>query len=159
MAKYDKMGVLITGFILLLVGAILIQTIANSVYSARNLDTVSNDTTTLVNNTCVEITSGCIGSITEITNATDSGAAVLSSSEYSVCRSGGGFTDRDGVLAVLDTPAYLGTANVTYTNSPDCTYVDSSTSRTLLNIVTIFFALALLALGVGIFQKMREGAF
>jgi len=157
MVSMNKMSVLITGFIVLLVGVVLLSSLADNESSIRTLLTVTDDQFTMDNTTCVQITSGCISSLTSVENAT--GAEVIGAGNYSLCRSSG---NQDGILVSADTSIdrYNGlTINATYTHSPGCTYVSSGISRTFIGLIPIFFALFVLLIGVGIFMKSKEGAF
>ena len=159
MVSMNKMSVLITGFIVLLVGVVLLSSLADNESSIRTLLTVADDQFTGSNTTCVRVTTGCIDSLTSVENST----VTIGVANYSLCRSTTTGV-QDGILLAAgsqaDGFALSGTVlNATYTNSPTCAYVASGISRTFISLIPIFFALFVLLIGVGIFMKSKEGAF
>lgn len=161
MASMNKLSVLIMGFIVILVGVVLLSSLADNESNIRTLVTVTDDPFTGSNSTCTRVATGCINSITNVENAT--GALTVGTANYSICRSS--TTNLlDGILLVADSQANgetLGGAalNTTYEQSPSCTYVASGVSRTFISLIPIFFALAVLLYGIVVFIKSKEGAF
>ena len=161
MADQNKMMILISAFILLLVGIILTSEVANSNSKARSLGTVTDDQFTADNASCVQITTGCIDSITLVENATK--ATTVGSANYTLCRSStthlqDGIQLKDGAQMAGESLDGF-TLNATYTQSADCTYVSDATSRVFLNLIPLFFAIAVMLVGVWLWMKSKEGAY
>jgi len=161
MASLNKMSVLIMGFIVILVGIVLLSSLADNENNIRTLTTVTDDPFTGSNSTCTRISNGCIDSITSVENAT--GAMTVGAANYSLCRSS--TTNlQDGIILAAGSQAQgitLGGAalNATYQHSAGCTYVSNSTSRVFISLIPIFFAMAVLLYGIFVFIKSKEGAF
>ena len=163
MKNEQGLNVILLGFIVISVGTVLVGSIADNVELLDDLNTINNDTFTGTNNTCVQVATGCLESIIYITNSTE-GAAVnnntLSSAYFSICESSTSSTNDDGIKVLLtaDSVAKFSgkSLNATYEYSPDCTYMEGTTAKTLINLVVIFFAIAIVMIGVGMFMKMRD---
>lgn len=159
MAQLNKVGILITAFVILTLAITFLSTLADSNSNLQgNLATVTDDTFTAANYTCTQVTNGCITSITSVENLTDTFGA----DNYSACRTSSG--NQDGIILYADGDAAMTavigeTTNVTYVHSAGCTYVADGTSRSLLTLIPIFFALGVLAYAVWAFMKSKEGAF
>jgi len=147
----SKFNILIISFITLVIGIPLLISIADQTKDNTILSTVANTTFTASNTTCVKVTNGCMDSITQVRNQ----SVILTAANYSLCRIGG---EPKGVLLGAGAGEWSGTSlNATYVNSVDCMYVNDATSRNLVPLLVIFFAIALvLAVGYWLFQK---GAF
>lgn len=148
-----------TSFVVAIVGIILLAGLANNAWTNTNTRTITDAQFTFTNNTgtCTVISSGdCLVSVTKIENATTSD--VLASSSYSICYNGG---IPNGIRVSALNASWVAmntqTANITYAQSVDCMYVANSTSRTLIPIVLILFALGLM-LGVS-YWLFQKGAF
>jgi len=159
----NKMSVLIMGFIVILVGIVLLSSLADNESSIRTLVTVTDDPFTGSNSTCTRVSTGCIYSITSVENGTSGGTEVIGTANYSICRSST-TNVLDGILLAAGSQ-YNGqalsgeTLNATYEHSPGCMYISSSVSRTFISLIPLFFALAVLLIGIGIFIKSKEGVF
>ena len=152
----NKLNYIITGFIVILVGVILANSLADTNAQLSELGTVTNDTFTGSNSTCTRITTGCIDAMTSVAN----NDTVMNATDYSLCRSS--ISGRqDGLILSTGNALYQAASlNATYTYSSACMYVDNSTSRTLADIIIIFFVLAVATAGIagvkmtGIFDYM-----
>jgi hypothetical protein len=154
------MGILIITAVTIIVGVVFLSTISDNVFSSTNLVNFSNDPFTADNITCVQVTTGCIDSIQLIKNG--SSGTHIASGNYTLCRtSTTGHLDGiklDGNAA--DDASYNGkTVNASYWYSHDCMYVADNTSRTLINLLVIFGALAIVFVGVLGFINSKEGIF
>lgn len=150
MAEMKHMGVLLTAFFLLIMGIIFLQVISDRTNSVKTLNTVTGDTfaSPATWATCTQVTDGCIDSIIVLYNNSETQKA----SNYSLCRSSTG--RQDGIRMNETFSGYTITTNYTY--SADCTYVADSVSRTVINLIPIFFALAIIAIAIVAFIKNKE---
>lgn len=139
---------IIGAFIAILLGTALIQTVANDVELAkvgsRNVSnesvTLSSGLGTLANNELISV-GVCRNSTNDVItdpycNVTLATGAVVTS----------------GTLNFTDGAAYIN-----YLYQPD-TYVSSSSARTIITLVVLFFALGIVAIAIGLAVKsFREG--
>lgn len=139
-----QLGIAITAFVLILVGIALIDPIADSVYDARNTYSITNESFAGVNATAVALTYDDFEAVSEVRNS--SHAVMTVTTDYTVGAADGEITVRSGT----------GTYYADYVYYPDG-YVSDSTSRILLNLLVIFFAIGVLAFGVGYAKKSIEG--
>lgn len=146
MADDKKLGILLSVFLALIVGIPLISQLGNSVNEATTAQTVQNETVTftggngtLANDEIVALTSIVNNTGYSYTNQIGVGVNVTS---------GGAITSN---VSGADTTYYVA---YTYTND---NYVADSQSRTLISLLVLFFALALLA--VGIYTVYSMGLF
>lgn len=140
------LGIAISGFVLLVVALVLITSIADNISKMSALNTVTNDLFTASNTSCVQVTTGCIDSLTSIENTT----STLGVANYSLCRS---TSNLDGIILKDPSVHNANVMNATYIYSADCTYVADSTSRTLVGLIVLFFAIAILAIGYWIIRN------
>jgi len=146
----DKLGIIIGGFMLILVAVIFTDVIGDSVWGTNNRESEIDEVITIAAG-AAQLASDDIYSITNIENSTDQWTG-----------DGISFPPADGstwnvTVAGVVTTNLTGAWNITYVFNPD-EYVKSATSRTLLSLIPIFFVLAVLMFGVGMFMKMRKGA-
>ena len=148
----NKIKILITFFIVVIIALVFLTTLNQSAENQATLETVTDDTFTSSNTACVQITSGCIDSITTIENNT--GSAVVSAN-YTLCRSNSGNKDGVQVYYGLNGLSWSGnTLNATYIQSADCSYNSNATSRNLTGIVIILFVIAIVVAGIVYFKEI-----
>jgi uncharacterized membrane protein YidH (DUF202 family) len=138
----QPLTIFVISFIAIIMGIILLQTLADQNAKANDLTTANATVTSTAATGCFKVVTGCIERITAISNAT----GTLATTNYSTtpCVSSGS-ANRDGIT--LMTPG-ISSYNVTAQYSGDCTYVNSTTSRTLLGVIILLFAIAVMVVGV-----------
>lgn len=149
-------GVMTAITIFSIIGIIVVSIISNMWDEQSRTNTATDQTFTASNTTCVQlISSDCLytGAITNVENA--SNGVTLGSGNYSVCKSTS-YGSLDGVIldgaGAVDDGLYNGVdLNATY-NFRSCSYIGSGTTRTILNLIPLLLALAVLV-GVAIFIK------
>jgi len=132
-------------FIAVVVGAIFLQTIAQNVGETTSTDVLLNDTQTLAaNGSSIYLTNWRSLTDVIIKNATNETAVAIPSTNYTVTNN----VVYNGALAVqitttsADTSNYASqSVNISGTVQP-LTYIDSAGSRSMANLIIIFFALA-----------------
>ncbi len=145
------------------IGAILLVVILSVIFSTLTAQTtttaVSDDTFTVVNETCTRVilvTSliGCIspGSTSSIVNSTGTGVNAIGN--FTECGTSGdlfGYNMAAGADKVFD-----GTlVNATYT-ARSCEFITSGTTRTLVNLIPVLLAIAILIFIVGFIALSRR---
>lgn len=138
----DRLSLLISAFIVIILGVVLIVPIGNDVELVKIASfAVLNESTgltgTLNNDELITFDACRNSSMTAVTgifcNVTlTSGVVSANSANFS-----------DSIVFI------------DYTYTPD-TYVRSSTARTLITLVILFFAIAILAVGIGYVKKSFE---
>jgi len=124
------LGMLVVGFVLLILGIVFTQMIANSVTSATQANTITNESINWVaNGATVSLTKNQLDSITSIKNSTG-GSLLTAPANYT-------FSLSQGTVTSVNRN---GTFFVTYIYRD----VGDSTSRSTLSLVVIFIALAVL---------------
>lgn len=139
---------MIGGFIIILIGVVLIGSIANSISELD--DTIAltdNETLTWAgNNTAITLANDDIVSNSEVVyNNTH---ALTRTTDYTMTSSTITFINASDPAVAYDTDAL----NITYTHEGD-NYLADSTSRSLINLVILFFALAILSVGYLMVKK------
>ena len=141
MDNIKKVGIFIMLFVTLLIGMSLFGTLADSVYDATNLQQAANETldftTTFGDNTTTAANDDII-SVAAISNVTTDLTAQL---DTNINWTKAGVFTIDGVTVVN------ATYNVTYNFEGD-EYVVGSSSRVMVRLINIFFALAIMAAAV-----------
>ena len=136
-------GVIMTVFVAILVGVVLFQVIAQSVGTSVNTVAVENESlTTVVDDTTQYLTDYRALSGVVIYNATSD--TLIDPSNYTVTNN----VVHDGALSVSILPHYAATTyisawEVSGTAQPT-TYISNSGGRAMANLITIFFALAVM---------------
>ena len=150
MANDKALGSIVWGFILILVGVILMGTLADSIVGNITLSEIDNETITIVGGHGVAanvdlVAMNWFGNATNYTGKSEVtlGSEVNFSRNGSIAVSGDIFKDNGIYNASYD---YEGTA-----------YVSDSTSRSLLPLVTLFFAIAVMLLGFFVAKRGFEG--
>ncbi len=146
-----QMGFLITFFVLFIIGVNLLIPIADQVAGTSQLRSVVNESVTPTNGSTntlanIDLQSGSLGFV-------NSSGTTLGTANFSV----------DLATAVVtwtfsETNQNETDYNASYTFFPD-EYVKDGTSRTILSLVTLFFALAVLLLLLGLFMIMSGNSF
>ena len=130
MAMDTKLGAILGAFIMVVVGAALLTSTANSTTSATQLYSVVNESATLTNNTVTQLAHTQLSAVSRVGNAS---LTLDPNSDYDVNLAQGQIT--------------LSTPNATVKNRAyDVSYtyheVGDASARTIINLVIIFFALA-----------------
>lgn len=136
-----SLGVLLSGFILILFGVIFTGIVADNVYTTRNTITITNETHAITNATTFTLTHDDVISVDMVANET-----VANMNVTTVSLDDGQFTLDQNALA-----------NITYGYYPDTYIRGSQSGRTLVNLTTLFFALAVVLFGVVIVFKSGIG--
>lgn len=149
MEKNKILGVIIGSFLTILIGLVLISSLGKQNAEVQTLTTNSQDQFIVDNATCVRISTGCIDAVSDVRNATGETPVVTQlANNVTLCKSSTG--QIDGVI--LPYASQYGmqgeTANATYTESSNCMYVKDATSRTLTNLIIVFFAIAIVLGGL-----------
>jgi Na+-transporting NADH:ubiquinone oxidoreductase subunit NqrC len=150
----EGMSIMIVGFITVLVGAILMTTLANTNSQIQKTNTITDKQFTMSNTTCVQVApvGSCIATLTSIENVTVRTGVTnpLGSANYSLCTK----TNRnDGVVfdtasAAINTELNGKTLNATFEESAGCMYVADNTSRTLSDITILMFVIGIIVAAV-----------
>jgi len=139
----DGLKNILIGFMTIIIGVILLQTVADSSYAATNYF-VYRDTITWANNTGTTLTN------TPVTfyNVTNSSGALVPTTNYTVTT---GNKSLFMIAGAVDTTNACRNGYTCYAwyNYQQAQYVAEGTSRTLMQLNTLFFSLAVLAVGVG----------
>lgn len=133
----DEISILLVAFILLILGIIFAGVIADNVYDNTNTYTVTNETLTGVNGTAVTLTYDDLVEVTQVRNTTTQSVIFNETSDYTVTLSTGAIT----VLSGSDD------YSVDYVYYPD-NYVKNATSRSLINLLVIFFVIGVVGTGI-----------
>lgn len=151
MATTDNLGIIITTFVVILIGVVFAGVIGNSTAGTNTLNVNNNETFTWVNNTAYTLAQDQIVSGTEV--VTNSSTVVLTrDTHYTMDYPKGTIT----ITNITNTAILSRPLNVSYTFRPN-EYVNDAHSRPLISLVNIFWAIAVLLTVVGtawyIFQK------
>ena len=150
----NKVGMFVIAFITILIGIALFSTLADSIYLGTDATyTSTNESITLVNGTDVSLANNWVTSVTTVlapnTDAT-ANVTLIEDSNYTVIN-----LNNDGVakIQLIDAEHDGNVSYVTYDYQDD-NYIRSSQSRVLIKLIVIFFALAILAVGIWAMNKM-----
>ena len=152
----EKLNIIIVSFIMIVLGIVLLDVLADTNSISTSTRTVTNASYTFTNDStkCTRISSGnCLASITSIQNITSS--ITLPANNYSICYNGG---TPDGVKILggqnLTWDGINGqSVYITYEQSVGCQYVNNTVSRNLLPLLIILFTIGVLAIGIWIAYK------
>lgn len=143
------------------IGAILLVVILSVIFSTLSAQTtetaVINDRFTVLNGsgnaTCARVTNDCIapGSTTAILNRTD---AVDLTSNFSECGASGDLFGYNVISPGTQPSIVGGEANATYVVR-SCAFIAAGTTRTLINLIPVLLAIAILIFIVG-FAALRR---
>lgn len=137
MAKGKEVGAMVAAFVFVIVGITLIVGLANSQTDATELKSVVNESVSLVNNSGVSLANSQVETLSRVGNAS---TTLVEDTDYTVNLAKGEVTLNTGNASVADR-AY--DVSYTYRN------VGDSTSRVLVNLVVMFFAIAILLFLIG----------
>jgi len=140
MDNIKKVGIFIMLFVTLLIGMSLFGTLSDSVYDATNLHESVNETIAISLSTG-QLAQDDVSAITNFNNITDDFTVNIGTA-VNVTKAGLVTIDNTTILTNFST-----TYNVTYNFESD-EYVAHSTSRVLVRLINIFFALAIMAAAV-----------
>jgi hypothetical protein len=146
--EQNKLGILLITFITLLIGIVLVRSLADSTYIATNTYTQANESLAITSGVG-QLSQDDVAGISWIGNQTHSATSVLGTSvnwtRAGVVTAGTGYNSSD----------HYG-FNVTYSYEND-EYVSNSTARTLIGLLILLFVLAIIAVGMAGFKKLQEG--
>jgi len=146
-AQMEGIGSFIVVFLTLLVGIILFTAIAQESGKATTLDSYSNVTVTLpASDGSIYLTN--IRAISDVVINNESVAGIIPASNYTIENN----VVNNGALAVRltlgpDSPWSAIDANITGTTQP-LTYIPDSGARSMVPLIAIFFALALVVVAL-----------
>lgn len=154
-----NLGILITGFIAVLLGVVLIQIIGTNVEGSDVIET-SNESITI---TSAEGQTSETDKLTAIiffgnsTNNTNSADITIGTdvnfTKKGVITVGTNITNNANMSVFSD-----GTYNITYTFE-GALFVSNATARTLLKLVMIFFAIGVMAIAIAMFREAFPDLF
>jgi len=152
LTKKQLQGVIIT-FISILVGVVLIASLGNEVDSkTRGTFTETDEKITLINGTAVNLANDWVTGVTTV-KADNGTNLTLSTSQYNV----GNLNSDDLATITLTDATYDGnTSYVTY-DAQNNDYVRDNTSRVLIRLVPLFFAIAIVLVGLKYGTNMLDG--
>ena len=164
---------IIIGFIALLIGVVLIGTLATESLARTSYLTVSGESEaytitgdcpnvatvhTVTNNPTDWKTQDCPISSLVVVNASTGGTALTETTDYTLTASAGTFLLKNSTATRLLVSSNKGATNTTYLSYSYCgdDYLNSSWGRTAVNMVPGFFAIALLLIAVGLFYGVAK---
>lgn len=153
--KENNLGLILGAFIVILVGVVLIQSIADSVSELDDTIplTTNQSFTWQGNNTEVAFDDDDV--ITSTVVAYCNVSTLTLNENYTVSDAGISIINLTAGTGGVGHTIQLCNFNMTYTHEGD-NYVEDTTSRTMIGLVTLFFALAILIVGYVIVKKSYE---
>ena len=155
MVNVNKVGIFISVFIVIILGIVLLDTTADQVWVASSGEyTATDEAMTLNNVTAQSLTNDWVTAVSSIkanTNGTHN--TTLNIDEYTTAN----LNDDDPATVLLVNDSRNGNFSFVTYNYQDDNYVRDGSSRTLISLVVIFFALAIL--GIAIAAMYRMGIF
>jgi len=150
----EKMNILLIGFITILLAVILIGVIADSISSATTLSVITNESLSFRDTVTDTLAQDDISSVTYFGNVSTD---LTSSIDTLVNWTRAGVITIDNVTIVEGntTGSPDGAYNISYLYEDD-EYVAHSSSRTLLPLVRLFFAIVVLFIAITLFNKMYK---
>lgn len=148
----DKLKVLIGGFLAILIGIVLLGVVADNVHTTSQINNALNESLTMAGPLTASTGSTTYSNITAVNyfaNATDDLTANL---DTLVNWTSSGTITVGGGLSNVSNSGY----NISYEyEHPN--YIANGTSRTLISLITLFFALGILALGIAlVYASIKE---
>lgn len=140
----DQLKALIMGFVAIVVGVVLIEAIADDVAATRDSYTATNNTVTLSSSRTATLGGTENVVLTAVNNGTFDWTSAIGT--------GVNVTADTGEIVFNNSFVASTPANVSYTYTNE-NYIDDSTTRNILPIIQIFFAVAIFAVGVFIVGK------
>ena len=149
----DGLGLLIMGFVFLIVGVVLFGVIADAIYGiTTESQTVTNESMTLSSGAGATVQDDLVSAPTEIYNGTSSDDIDVQSAGFGACN----VTIATGAIK-CNSSVGAGPLLVTYSYNLD-DFINDTASRSLILLINLFFALAILAgaiwVGISGFRKM-----
>jgi len=132
-----KMGPILVAFIGLILGITFLVALSNSTVDATEVKTVINESAVLGNNSATKLDNNQWVSVTRVGNTS---TPLIQTTDYTVDLAAGEVTLASGNASVTN-----GTYDVSYTYRN----VGNSSARTIVNLVTLFFSLAVLLFLIG----------
>jgi hypothetical protein len=160
MENQTKLGVVITLFIMLILGIILASSVADQVWVAGDgIYNAENEVITIANGTAVNLANDWVTSFTSLTIENGSANYTLASTRYDVAN----LNSDDIATVTLNTTEGHFDGNTSYVNYTwqDNSYVRHTQSRVLMRLLLIFFVLGVFAIAIlglskmGIFDIMK----
>jgi len=156
MVNIDKVQVFVMGFILLVVGIILFSVLATNISLNNNLDTQTNESVTItkaLGGSTGQTAQDDVVTLTNFHNSTDDYTANIST-HVNITSAGAITVDNNSIIIGGATAGF----NATYTDEGDL-YVTDSKSRTIMNLIPIFFVLFILAAAIFVAMEMGIADF
>lgn len=144
-AELNKLTLFISAFMVLILGMILLGVLADNIWANTNTDSRGNETVTITSRTG-QVEQTDIISLTSIYNYTLSFTPLIGT-QFNISSTG---------VITTNSTTPNGTYFVAYTFYPEL-YVANGTSRTLLSLIVLFFALAVVAVTLGMLINIGKG--
>jgi len=142
-----KLKILISVFVALIIGFVLISTVADQTSTLDDTTYVANETFTAINDTAVELVNDFITTIHEVRLVNGTVVATTGYNTNDLGVGARGKITMSGTITAQTAPTYTMYANYTYANSA-LALSSGNTSRTLVNLNVLLFALGLLAVAI-----------
>ena len=143
--KYEQATPWIAIMIVSIIGLVALQIMVGLITSQTTKTTITDDSFTAENSTCVQITDKCIFSLTLLENGTD--GTEVTASNYTTCQVDASGEYADGIQLESDSDYTGSTLNATY-EEVECGYITGLTAL-VVNNVPILAAIALLVFAAG----------
>jgi len=151
--ELNYLSIFISAFITVIVGIALISNLGNSVDSAITPGTVTNESLQFLDSVTASTTEDDLLSITLFSNSSHDFASDVGTL-FNFTAAGVITIDNASIVAGNTTGIPDGRYNISYNFMHD-DYVDDSTSRSLLPLMIIFFAIAIVLIGIAVFVKLK----
>lgn len=155
MRRKGQMNAMLALSIGLILGVVILGVVFSFISDQTSTSTITADQFTASNESCVQVTSNCITTLTNVYNATTPGP-IEAGGNYSICTVGGALSglylnpaDSQGNI---DNNGY--TANATY-NERSCGFITSGTTRTLVTLIPLLLAIVALVFVTGFLVLKR----
>ena len=149
MENNNKVGMAVIAFIAIIIGITLLSTTADSVWLGTDATyTITNESVVLANNTQIDLANDWVTSITTVALVNGTAITNYTSSRLE--------TDNVARILYVSNTTYDYTGNTTYITYAydDDNYIRSSSARVLIKLITLFFALGVMAIGLWGANKM-----
>ena len=157
MESKNELGMLLGGFITILVGVVLVAALADNISTLADIDTVNNESVTISSGTG-STANDDLTSLTFFGNATINTdlAGITIDTEVNFTKAGTIIVSQDLNISVgsghFNGSFAGGSYNVSYINQ-GVNFVANTTARTLVKLTILFFAIAIMFVGVLIVKK------
>lgn len=148
-----QLGFLITFFVLFIIGVNLLIPVADQVAGTSQLRSVVNESITPTNGSTNTLANPDVSGTLTLTNSSGETFTSGTSGNFSLVALTGVITWTFSEVNMNETDY-----NASYTFFPDA-FVKDGTSRTILSIITLFFALAVLLMLISLFMIMSGNSF